>query len=63
MKRILSKIFLNENIVLIVIVLNAAIIFAQESGCNVFSLSVADLVCTLFFMVEMGGDCPKTIAT
>ena len=54
MKRILSKIFLNENIVLIVIVLNAAIIFAQESGCNAFSLSVADLVCTLFFMVEMG---------
>ena len=54
MKKLLAKIFLNEHAVLMVILLNAAIIVAQESGYNPFWLSVTDLVCTLFFMIEMG---------
>lgn len=54
MKKLLSKIFLNEHLVLMVILLNAAIIFAQESGYNPYWLSLADLICTIFFMVEMG---------
>ena len=54
MKKLLAKIFLNEPVVLTVILLNAAIIFAQESGYNPLWLSVVDLVCTLFFMIEMG---------
>lgn len=51
--RLLKKIFLNEHIILGVIILNAAIIFAQESGVNCLALSIADLVCTLIFIIEM----------
>lgn len=51
--RLLKKIFLNEHIILGVIILNAAIIFAQESGINCLALSIADLICTLIFIVEM----------
>lgn len=47
------KVFLNEHIVFGVILLNAAIIFAQESGCTCRVLSVVDLLCTLFFIIEM----------
>ncbi|MGM9831893.1 MAG: ion transporter [Paludibacteraceae bacterium] len=54
MKQFFTKIFLNEHLVLMVILLNAAIIFAQESGYNLFWLSIADLICTFFFMIEMG---------
>ena len=53
MKQLIRKIFLNEHIILCVIILNAAIIFAQESGVNSLALSVADLVCTLIFIIEM----------
>jgi len=49
----IRKIFLNEHIILCVILLNAAIIFAQESGVNSLALSIADLVCTLVFIIEM----------
>ena len=51
--RILKKIFLNEHFILSVIILNAAIIFAQESGCNYLWLQIADLVCTIIFIIEM----------
>jgi len=53
MKQLIRKIFLNEHIILCVILINAAIIFAQESGVNSLALSVADLVCTLIFIIEM----------
>lgn len=53
--RILKKIFLNEHFILSVIILNAAIIFAQESGCDYLWLQIADLVCTIIFIIEMGG--------
>jgi len=53
MKQLIRKIFLNEHIILCVILINAAIIFAQESGVNSLALSVADLVCTLVFVIEM----------
>lgn len=51
--RILKKIFLNEHFILSVIILNAAIIFAQESGCNYLWLQIVDLVCTIIFIIEM----------
>ncbi len=47
------RVFLNEHIVFGVILLNAAVIFAQESGCAYRALSVIDLLCTLFFIIEM----------
>ncbi len=53
MKQIIRKVFLNEHIILAVIVLNAAIIFAQESGFNCHALSIADFVCTIIFVIEM----------
>ena len=53
MKQLIRKIFLNEHIILCVILINAAIIFAQESGVDSLALSVADLVCTLIFIIEM----------
>lgn len=53
MKQLIRKIFLNEHIILCVILVNAAIIFAQESGVDSLALSVADLVCTLIFIIEM----------
>lgn len=53
MKQLFRKVFLNEHIILAVIVLNAAIIFAQESGINHLALSIADLVCTIIFVIEM----------
>lgn len=53
MKQLIQKIFLNEHIILCVIILNAAIIFAQESGVNNMALAIADLVCTLIFIIEM----------
>ncbi len=53
MKKIIRKIFLNDHIILAVIVLNAAIIFTQESGINNFALSITDLICTIIFVIEM----------
>lgn len=53
MKQLIQKIFLNEHIILCVIILNAAIIFAQESGVNNMALAIADFVCTLIFIIEM----------
>lgn len=53
MKQLIQKIFLNEHIILCIIILNAAIIFAQESGVNNMALAIADLVCTLIFIIEM----------
>ena len=53
MNRFIRKIFLNEHIILCVILINAAIIFAQESGVNSLALSIADIVCTLVFIIEM----------
>lgn len=58
--QILKKIFLDEEddkpnpFILSVIILNAAIIFAQESGCDYLWLQIADLVCTVIFIIEMG---------
>ncbi len=53
MKQVIRKIFLNDHIILAVIVLNAAIIFTQESGINNFALSITDLICTIIFVIEM----------
>ena len=53
MKQFFRKIFLNEHIIMAVIVLNAAIIFAQESGVSSLALSIADIICTIIFVIEM----------
>ncbi len=52
MKR-LTRFLINEHFILLVIILNGGIIFAQESGVVSPWLEIADLVCTLIFLLEM----------
>ena len=52
-KQILKNFFLDEKIVLSIIILNAIAIFLKESGFNYNWLVVLDLACTFFFIVEM----------
>ena len=53
MKKVLRDLFLNDKFVLVVVLLNALIIFLQESGVNTSWLMVLDESCTVFFVVEM----------
>ncbi|MBR1809867.1 MAG: ion transporter [Paludibacteraceae bacterium] len=49
----LKKIFLNDRIIMSVIILNSLVIFLQESGVNQTWIKVIDVVCTVIFMIEM----------
>ncbi|MBR1480519.1 MAG: ion transporter [Paludibacteraceae bacterium] len=53
MRRLLNKIFLNDHVILAVILVNSVIIYLQESGINYPALLALDIVCTLFFLLEM----------
>lgn len=53
MKKLLKDIFLNEKLILLVIVLNAIVLFMQESGFENPVLLVLDLACTFIFIIEM----------
>lgn len=48
-----KRFFNNDHIVLLVILLNSLIIYLQEIGHGCSFLTYADLLCTLFFVVEM----------
>lgn len=48
----IKKIFLNESVILSVIIINTIIIFITESGIINAVLSYIDIICTLFFVVE-----------
>ncbi len=48
-----KKIFLNEKIVLSIILINTLIIFLQESGVNNHICLYLDIICTIFFVIEM----------
>lgn len=52
MKKIVD-LFLNERLMLVIIVLNAAILFLQECGVTMAWLSMLDVTCTFMFIVEM----------
>lgn len=49
----LKKIFLNENIILSIIIINTLIIFLTESGINNYMLMHFDIFITTFFIIEM----------
>ena len=51
---LMKKIFLNENFILSVIFVNAAVIFLQESRLFHPALAVLDILCSLVFIIEMG---------
>ena len=48
-----KKIFLNESIILSIIVINTIIIFITESGIDNTLLMHLDILITIFFMIEM----------
>ena len=50
---LLKKVILNERVILFIIILNAIIIFLMESGVQNIIISILDLLCTLFFLIEM----------
>ena len=53
MKKLFRDIFLNERLIMLIIVLNAVVLFLQESGFNTAFLTVLDLTCTFIFIIEM----------
>lgn len=53
MSAIIKKIFLNEKVILIFIIINTSLIFIQESGYNSFALSCLDIIFTVFFSIEI----------
>lgn len=48
-----NKIFLNEKILLTVIIINTLIIFFQESNFKLHTYLYLDVACTIFFVIEM----------
>ena len=52
-QELLKNIFLNEKVLLLVIIVNTIIIFLIESGLSGTALSIADISCTMFFVIEM----------
>lgn len=48
-----KKIFLNEKVILAIIILNAILLFLQESGVDNMFISGLDVCCTIIFLVEM----------
>ncbi|MBO5843776.1 MAG: ion transporter [Bacteroidales bacterium] len=53
MRKIICNFFLNDKLILIFIVINAGIIFLQESGYSPSWLLYTDIVITFIFLVEM----------
>lgn len=49
----LKRIFLNDKFISVIILLNAVIIFLQESNIDNYFLQVLDITCTLIFIMEM----------
>jgi len=53
MKQLLNKIFLNDKLILAVILLNSCVIYAQVSGYENLTIDIIDTVCTFVFLIEM----------
>ena len=53
MRRLFERIFLNEKFIFAIILLNAAVIFAEESDVESIALNIIDIVCTFIFIIEM----------
>lgn len=54
MLRNIKKLFLNEKLILVIIILNAIILFLQESGFNGNIITILDICCSTIFIIEMG---------
>ena len=53
MKQILRKLFLNDQLILAVILINSAIIYAEVAGNESIYIHSLDILCTLIFIIEM----------
>ena len=53
MRKLFEKFFLNEKIILLVILLNAVIIFLEEFNIKNEALYIMDIACTVIFVIEM----------
>ena len=53
-RKLIDRCFLNERVILAVVILNAVAIFMQETGTLTALFSVIDYACVWFFMIEMG---------
>lgn len=53
MKNLLNRLFLNERLIIIVIIVNSVAIFLQESSINWHFVDIIDVVCTFIFIIEM----------
>ena len=53
MRKFFERIFLNEKFIFVIILLNAAVIFAEESDVESVVLNIIDIVCTFIFIIEM----------
>ena len=53
MRKFLERIFLNEKFIFAVILLNAFVIFAEESEIDNLALQITDIACTFIFIIEM----------
>lgn len=49
----MKRIFLNDRFIFAFILLNATIIFIQETGINIWWINMLDVFCTIIFMFEM----------
>lgn len=52
-KSFISRLLLSDKFILVVIIINAIVIFLQESNVNHFVLDVLDMLCTFVFIIEM----------
>ncbi len=48
-----KRIFLNDKFIFAVILINALVIFAEESDIDNIAVQITDIVCTLIFIIEM----------
>lgn len=53
MKNLLTRLFMNEKLILIVIIVNSVVIFLEESNINSYLIEILDIICTSIFVIEM----------
>ena len=53
MKEFIKRLFLNEKAILVVIIINSAAIFLQESFEDLHFIDYIDVICTFIFIIEM----------
>ncbi len=53
MRKFFRDVFLNERLILVVIIVNAVVLFLQESGIENGFVNIVDLSCTIIFIIEM----------